>query len=205
MTDSRSLKLEPVYESQNRLKAHSLKENNINRYIAVHLPNWREYAVPKWGYSIVEELDPEKTVKASAREVRVSHKSAYEVCRTIKGMMLTQAKQYLRDVIVKKRPVPYRRFRKKSGHRHGLSKAFAGRYPVKAAKQLLRLLEGAEANAENKGLDSERMRIIHAATSQGMKVKRYQPRAQGRTSPSFDTLCHIEMALEEQPEKGESA
>ena len=205
MTDSRRLKLEPVYESQNRLKAHSPKENNINRYIAVHLPNWREYAVPKWGYSIVEELDPEKTVKASAREVRVSHKSAYEVCRTIKGMMLTQAKQYLRDVIVKKRPVPYRRFRKKAGHRHGLSKAFAGRYPVKAAKQLLRLLEGAEANAENKGLDSERMRIIHAATSQGMKVKRYQPRAQGRTSPSFDTLCHIEMALEEQPEKGESA
>lgn len=205
MTDSRSLKLEPVYESQNRLKAHSLKENNINRYIAVHLPNWREYTVPKWGYSIVEELDPEKTVKASAREVRVSHKSAYEVCRTIRGMMLTQAKQYLRDVTVKKRPVPFRRFRKKAGHRHGLNKAFAGRYPVKAAKQLLRLLEGAEANAENKGLDSERMRIIHAATSQGMKVKRYQPRAQGRTSPSFDTLCHIEMALEEQPEKGESA
>jgi large subunit ribosomal protein L22 len=163
------------------------------------------HSVPKWGYSIVEELDPEKTVKASAREVRVSHKSAREVCRTIKGMMLTQAKQYLRDVAVKKKPVPYKRFRKKSGHRHGLDKAFAGRYPVKVAKQLLRLLDGAEANAENKGLDTERMRIIHIATSQGMKVKRYMPRAQGRTSPSFDTLCHIEIALKEQPEKGESA
>ncbi len=157
--------------------------------------------MPKWGYSIVEELDPEKTVKASARDVRVSHKSAYEVCRTIRGMMLAQAKLYLQDVAAKKRSVPYRRYRKKAGHRHGLDKAFAGRYPVKAAKQILRLLEGAEANAENKGLDTERMRIIHMAASQGMKIKRFQPRAQGRTSPRFDTLCHIEIALEEQPEK----
>jgi large subunit ribosomal protein L22 len=162
--------------------------------------------VPKWGYSIAEEeLDPEKTVKASAREARVSHKSAREICRTVKGMMLTQAKQYLKDVAAKKKPVPFRRFRKKSGHRHGLEKAFAGRYPVNAATRILKLLEGAEANAEDKGLDTDRLRIIHAATSQGMKVKRYAPRAQGRTTPSFDTLCHIEIALEEQPEKGERA
>jgi len=162
--------------------------------------------VPKWGYSIAEEeLDPEKTVKASAREVRVSHKSAREICKTIRGMMLTQAKQYLKDVVVKKKPVPFRRFRKKSGHRHGLVKAFAGRYPIKAAGKILKLLEGAEANAENKGLDTDRLRIIHAATSQGMKVKRFMPRAQGRASPSVDILCHIEIALEEQPEKGEGA
>jgi large subunit ribosomal protein L22 len=160
--------------------------------------------VPKWGYSIVEEeLDPEKTVKASGRELRVSHKSAREVCQTIKGMMLTQAKQYLTDVVAKKKPVPFRRFRKKSGHRHGLEKAFAGKYPVKAAMRILKVLESAEANAENKGLDTERMRVIHASASQGMKVKRYMPRAQGRTTPHFDTLVHVEIALEERPEKAE--
>jgi large subunit ribosomal protein L22 len=160
--------------------------------------------VPKWGYSIAEEeLDPEKTVKASAREIRVSHKSAREICRTIKGMMLTQAKRYLQDVAVKKKPVPFKRFRKKSGHRHGLEKAFAGRYPIKAAKEILKVLAGAEANAENKGLDTDRLRIIHAAASQGMKIKRAMPRAQGRSTPSIDILCHVEIALEEQPEKGE--
>jgi large subunit ribosomal protein L22 len=162
--------------------------------------------MPKWGYSIApEELYPEKTVRASAREARVSHKSAREVCRTIKGMNLTQAKQYLKDVAAEKKPVPYRRFTKKAGHRHGLEKAFAGRYPVKAATRILKLLEGAEANAENKGLDTDRLRIIHAATSQGMKIKRFRPRAHGRASPSFETLCHIEVALEERPEKGEGA
>jgi large subunit ribosomal protein L22 len=170
------------------------------------LRNWREFEVPKWGYSIAEEeLDPEKTVKASAREIRVSHKSAREICKTVKGMMLTQAKQYLKDVTVKKKPVPFRRFRKKSGHRHGLEKAFAGRYPIKAAGKILKLLEEAEANAENKGLDTDRLRIVHVATSQGMKVERSMPRAQGRSSPSYDILVHVEIALEEQPEKGEGA
>ena len=160
--------------------------------------------MPKWGYSISsEELDPEKTVKASEREARVSHKSAREICKTVKGMKLDQAKEYLVDVKSKKKPVPFKRFRKKSGHRHGLNKAFAGRYPVKAAARILKLLEGAEANAENKGLDTDRLRIIHAATSKGMKLKAQRPRAQGRTSPSYETLCNIEIALEEQPEKGE--
>jgi large subunit ribosomal protein L22 len=162
--------------------------------------------LPKWGYSITEEeLDLEKTVKASAREVRVSRKSAREVCRTIKGMMLTQAKEYLKDVMAKKKAVPFRRFRKKLGHRHGLDKGSAGRYPVKTAAEVLKLLEGAEANAENKGLDTDRLRVIHAATSQGMKIKTFMPRAQGRSSPISDTLCHIEIALEEQPERGEAA
>jgi len=161
--------------------------------------------VPKWGYSITEEeLDPEKTVKASAREVRVSHKSAREICKTIKGMMLIQAKKYLREVIAKKRAVPFTRFKKKAGHRHGLEKAYAGRYPVKAAKQILKALEGAEANAEYKGLDTDRLRIIHAAAYPGMKIKRYTPRAFGRSSPEFETLTHIELALEEKPlETGE--
>ncbi|RJS77891.1 50S ribosomal protein L22 [Candidatus Bathyarchaeota archaeon] len=161
--------------------------------------------MPKWGYSITEEeLDPEKTVKASAREVRVSHKSAREICKTIKGMMLIQAKKYLREVIAKKRAVPFTRFKKKAGHRHGLEKAYAGRYPVKAAKQILKALEGAEANAEYKGLDTDRLRIIHAAAYPGMKIKRYTPRAFGRSSPEFETLTHIELALEEKPlETGE--
>ncbi|MEM3626882.1 MAG: 50S ribosomal protein L22 [Candidatus Bathyarchaeia archaeon] len=159
--------------------------------------------MPKWGYSITEELDPEKTVKASGREVRVSHKSAREICKTIKGMMLTQAKKYLREVIAKRKAVPFRRFKKKAGHRHGLEKAYAGRYPVKAAKQILKVLMGAEANAEYKGLDTERLRIIHASAYPGMKIKRYMPRAFGRATPKFETLCHIEVALEEQKETGE--
>jgi large subunit ribosomal protein L22 len=159
--------------------------------------------MPNWGYSVIkEELDPEKTAKASGREVRVSHKHAREVCRAIKGMTLANAKTYLKDVIDKKKAIPFTRFKKKAGHRRGLQKAFAGRYPVKAAKKVLNVIEGAEANAENKGLDVDRLRIFHAAAYPGMKIKRFTPRAHGRSSPKYDTLTHIEIVLDEKPAQG---
>jgi large subunit ribosomal protein L22 len=161
--------------------------------------------MPKWGYSIMpEELDPEKTAKASGRELRVSHKHAREVCRTIKGMMLSNAKTYLRDVTEKKKAVPFRRYKKKLGHRTGLQKAFAGRYPIKAAQQILRVVEAAESNAENKGLDVDSLRIFHAAAYQGIKIKRYTPRAQGRASPKYETTTHVEIVLNEKPTQGEA-
>jgi len=154
--------------------------------------------MPKWGYSIiVEELDPEKTAKASGREIRGSHKAAREVCRVIKGMMLSKAKNYLRDVIDKKKAVPFRRYKKKVGHRSELEKSFAGRYPVKISQNILRVVEAAEANAENKGLDLDRLRILHAAAYPGIKIKRYTPRAHGRASPKYETTVHIEIVLEE--------
>jgi large subunit ribosomal protein L22 len=160
--------------------------------------------MPKWGYSVIEEmLNPEKTAKASGRELKVSHKAAREICKAIKGMMLNQAKQYLRDVAVKKKAVPYMRYNKKLPHRHGLVNAFCGRYPVKASQQILDILESAQSNAENKGLDVDRLRIYHAAAYQGIKMKRYTPRAHGRASPKYDTTTHVEIVLDEKPTQGE--
>lgn len=158
--------------------------------------------MPKFAYSIVE-LDTEKTVKASGRELRISPKHAREVCKTIRGMRLDKAKQYLEQVIAKKQPVPFRRFTKKLGHRHGMQKAMVGKYPVKAAAKILKVLESAEGNAEFKGLDIERLRIIHTSSYPGIKFKRAIPRAFGRSSPKNKTLTHIEVVLEEIEEKVE--
>jgi large subunit ribosomal protein L22 len=152
--------------------------------------------MPKWGYSITD-LNPEKTAKVSGRDLRVSLKHAKEVCRAIKGMKLEEAKNLLQQVINKKTAIPFRRYKKKAGHRRGLQKAYAGRYPIKAAKNILRVLEGAEANAEFKGLDAERLRIIHAAAAPSMKIRDYIPRAFGRSSPNFDTFTHVELVLEQ--------
>jgi large subunit ribosomal protein L22 len=156
--------------------------------------------MPKWGYSI-SNLDPEKTVKSAGRELRVSHKHAREVCTAIKGMTLEQARNYLNRVVTKKQPVPFRRYRKKLGHRHGVGQgAYAARYPIKTAKKVLQILAGAEANAEFKGLDTERLHIIHASAHPGMKLERSIPRAMGRSTPKIQTLTHIELVLEEAEE-----
>jgi large subunit ribosomal protein L22 len=163
-----------------------------------------EIRMPKWGYSIIEEmLNPEKTAKASGRELKVSHKAAREVCKAVKGMSLSNAKEYLRDVMVKKKPIPYKRFTKKLGHKGGMERSCVGRYPIKTAEQILHVIEAAQANAENKGLDVDRLRIIHAAAYPGMKLKRYTPRAHGRASPKYDTTTHVEIVLDEKPTQGE--
>ena len=160
--------------------------------------------MPKWGYSIINEmLNPEKTAKASGRELKVSHKAAREVAKAIKGMDLAQAKSFLRDVVAMKKPVPYTRFTKKLGHKGGMQKRGVGRYPVKTADQILHVLQAAQANAENKGLDVDRLRIMHSAAYPGMKLKRYTPRAHGRASPKYDTMTHVEIVLEEKPSAGE--
>ncbi|MCK5631531.1 50S ribosomal protein L22 [Candidatus Bathyarchaeota archaeon] len=160
--------------------------------------------MPEFGYSIID-LDPEKTVKASGRELRIHFKHAREVCNTIKGMRLDQAKRYLKQVMMKKRPVPFRRFIKKAGHRRGMQKAMVGKYPVKAAKSVLNLLVSAEGNAEFKGLDVDRLRILHSSAYPGIKMKRAIPRAFGRSSPKVRTLTHVEIILEEKEETTEEA
>ncbi len=150
----------------------------------------------RFGYSIIK-LDPDKTAKASGRELDISHKHAREVCKAIKGMLLDEAKTYLEDVIAMKRSVPFRRFKKKVGHRNDLQGFATGRYPVKAAKYILEVLKNVENNAEFKGLELDRCVIIHAAAYPGRKVKNIFPRAFGRSSPKVNTLTHVEIAVEE--------
>ena len=152
--------------------------------------------MPRWGYS-VGWVDPERTAKASGRELRISPKHAREICKTIKGMMLEDAKKFLEDVIALRRPVPFRRYKKKVPHRRGLQGFCTGRFPVKAARHILRLLNEVEANAEFKGLNTEKLKIIHAAAYPGMKIKKFFPRAFGRSSPNFEILTHVEIVVQE--------
>jgi large subunit ribosomal protein L22 len=155
-----------------------------------------ECLLPKWGYSMMG-LDPETTVKASGRELRVSPKLAVEVCTAIKGMKLDEAKTFLEQVQQKKKAVPFRRHKKTLPHRKNLQKIAAGRYPVKAASEILEVLESAESNAMFKGLDTERLRVAQAAAYPGIKIKRFIPRAMGRATPRNETLCHVEIILEQ--------
>jgi large subunit ribosomal protein L22 len=152
--------------------------------------------LPEFKYSFIG-YDPLTQVRASGREVDVSPKMAREICALIKGMSLSKAKKFLEDVINKKQVVPFRRYKKEVPHRSSQFKFHAGGYPVKAAKEILKIVKNLEANAEFKGLDTEKLVIIHAAVMKGIKVKRYMPRAYGRSSPKFNTLVHIEIVGKE--------
>lgn len=150
--------------------------------------------MPHWRYS-VQEVEPAKSVRASLREIDVSTKWSRELCQAIKGMKLDKAKKLLEDVIAKKKMIPYRRYRKLRVH-HSETRGPGG-YPIKVAKHVLKLLESLEANAEFKGLDTEKLFITHAAAHKGRTIKKFFPRAFGRASPYNKTLVHIEVIASE--------
>ena len=152
--------------------------------------------MPLFRYSF-QRYDPLLHIKASGREVDVSAKAAREVCVSINGKFVSEAKDFLESVQDKKSAVPFRRYKKKGSHRSEFAGFHSGAYPVKAAREVLSVLNNLEANAEFKGLDLDRLRIIHAAAHRGRVIKSYTPRAQGRSSPSFNTLVHIELVATE--------
>src|SRR2546428_7914566 len=149
--------------------------------------------MPERGYWITG-LDPDRTVKCSGRELRLSPKASVELCRTIRGMKLPEAKKLLERVVDLKQAVAYRRYKKEVPHKRNLNEPwYAGRYPQKAAGKLLHLLEELETNAEYRNLNVESLRIIHAATQRGPGVPRRSPRAFGRSDLLKATLTHIEL------------
>lgn len=152
--------------------------------------------LPLFRYAF-QSYDPLLHIRASGREVDVSPKSAREVCKAIKGLFLNDAKNFLESVKEKETAVPLRRYKRGSGHRSEFSGFHAGAYPVKAASKVLEVVSNLEANAEFKGRDLERMKIIHAAALRGRIIRAYTPRAQGRSSPSYNTLVHIELVAAE--------
>ncbi len=152
--------------------------------------------MPNYSYSIGKNLDPDRTAKASVRNINVSRKALREVCRAIKGMKIDQAKDYLKEVIEKKRSVPYRRHKTGVGHKSDLQGWAQGRYPVKTCKEMLKLVDNLENNAEANQLQVDKCKIIHAAALQGMKIRGIFPRAQGRSTPKIKQLMHAELVAE---------
>jgi large subunit ribosomal protein L22 len=149
------------------------------------------------GYSrTLDEIEEPKTAKVFGRNLRISPKHSVEISRAIKGMKVEDAKAFLERVQEKKEAVPFRKHKKKVGHKR-LFKWYAGRYPVKASKRFYQLLEEAESNAEYKGLDTERLRIIHVAAYKGRTFPGYIPRAYGRASPYNHETTNVELIVKE--------
>ena len=152
--------------------------------------------MPSYRYSIIG-LDPDRTSIASGRNMRVSPKQCREVCNKIKGMMLDKAIELLESVIEEKAWIPYRRHKKKRGHHAGMKKWAPGGHPVKASEHIIKILKNAEGSADNKGLDIDRLRIVHAAAHRGRTYKAFIERAFGKSSPYFENTSHVEIVLEE--------
>ena len=149
------------------------------------------------GISYSVDADPDETAKAMLRERHMSHKHSKEIAREIKGATAAEAVDYLESVIDEDESVPFRSHNSGVGHRSDVDGWDAGRYPEKASKAFLDLLENGINNADHQGFDGEAMEIAHVAAHKVGESPGQKPRAFGRASDWNTMQVDVELVLEE--------
>lgn len=138
------------------------------------------------------KTDSEKIAVSSGINLRVSHKNSIEICTFITGKKVKTALDQLEKIINKENAMPYKRFVTHQAHRKG--KMRTGRYPVNAAIEVVKLLENASNNAENKGFNTDNIVIKNAQANRGGNRFYRGRRAFGRR---FSKTTNIYITVEE--------
>jgi len=146
-----------------------------------------------------KEVDEKITAKAMLKNRQASLKYATEICREIKGKPVEKAEKLLQDIAEKKRYLPLKKYNKKVPHRKGaaISGQKTGKYPVNTCKAFLELISYAKANAENKGLDPEKLIIKHVFACQGYGRVNMQPKGRIAGKRRQKKSIHLEIILQE--------
>ncbi|MFH1409834.1 MAG: 50S ribosomal protein L22 [Nanoarchaeota archaeon] len=139
------------------------------------------------GYAFTKQN--EHTAQARGLALPISSKHAIEICNMIRGKDVSKAKELLERVIKKHQAVAMRRFSGDTGHKPGMG---PGRYPVKAASEILKIIKHAEANAQVRGLNTASMKIVHLCANRGARPMRH-----GRKGGVQSKRTHIEIVVEE--------
>ena len=117
-------------------------------------------------------VDDTQEVKAVARHIRMSPTKVRRVLDQIRG-------RTYQDALIVLRFMPYR-----------------------ACEPILKVLRSAAANAEhNEGLDRSSLVVSQAFADQGIYLRRYRPRAQGRVYQIRKPTCHITIFVATQLEE----
>lgn len=111
-------------------------------------------------------------VKAGARHIRMSAYKMREVAVLIKGKPIDEARRILTFT------------------------------PKAASRELTKVLESAIANAEhNFQIPQDELIVKLAGADEGMTIKRFRERAQGRGFRIRKRTCHVNLVLERDPSK----
>ncbi|MEM0372662.1 MAG: 50S ribosomal protein L22 [archaeon] len=134
----------------------------------------------------------ERVARACSKDLNVSWKHCNEVCYAIRGKSVNAAEKYLNEVLERRAFIPMRRYNKGVPHRRG---GKPGRYLDKSVKIVLKLLQNVKANAEHKGLDGDKLKIIHSTSYKASTIPRIKPK--GRSKRHCIDLANLEIAVKE--------
>ncbi|MEM4511207.1 MAG: 50S ribosomal protein L22 [Nanopusillaceae archaeon] len=117
--------------------------------------------------------EQKKLVSVKAYNLPISRKKTVNLVRYIRYLPLKIAKKYLELVIQKKIAIPFYKYNRDIPHRKNIdAKIKQGRYPIKSAKYLLKLLDSLEKNAINMNLDPSKIFLLHVLVNKGNTMPR---------------------------------
>lgn len=137
--------------------------------------------------------DKENMARATGRSLPISFKQSIEICNFIRNKKISYAKNVLSKVIERKQAIPFKRFNMDVGHKKGIA---AGRYPKKASKEILSLINNVEANAQFKGINTANLVITHINANKASKVMH-----SGRKRSREFKRTHVEIVVQEEVKK----
>ena len=115
-------------------------------------------SIQKFSYQAQKK---EILAKVLGRNIPISRKVSREISVFIKGKKVDRAINELNLVAAAKLAIPYKRYKKDIPHRRG--HMAAGRFPKQASLEIVKLLSGLKSNAENIGMNTDQLTIIHAS------------------------------------------
>ncbi len=114
-----------------------------------------------------EKKNKAKVANTKGKDLPISTKQAVAICSFIRGKNPQKALALLEQVIAKKIAIP---MKGEVPHRNNMPKGkVAGRYPVKASKEFIKLLKNLIANASSKGMDIDKITINKAIANKASR------------------------------------
>ncbi len=145
-----------------------------------------------YGYSFAA-YNKDHMVRVVGRDIPISTKHSIEICGVIRNKPLAAAKKIVAAALEEKNPIPFRRFTNGLGHKPGMA---AGQFPKKACSRFQSLLNALETNAQQKGLNTAHLVVIHAVANRGPRPYR-AGRHRGRRMKN----THIELVAREKKQE----
>ena len=155
-----------------------------------------EFKMVKKEYQF-KDFSDKLTSKAMMKNQKVSLKYATEMCREIRGKSVKKVLKTLERILKQETYLPLKKYKLKVGHRKGtvVSGVKEGRFPEKICETFIRLVETAKGNASFKGLDEEKLIVLHAFASKGFSRMKKQPKGKVGGKMRKPKSTHLEIVL----------
>ncbi len=131
----------------------------------------------------------EGIIFASLSGVNASFKDLSNVCSAIRYKSYAEAVDILTRTSEGISPIEFKRHNKGMGHRHELG-GKKGRWPIKCAGFVMKVVNNAAANARNKDYEPELMYVVHAAANKTETWGRMPPKGV-RAVPGNHTMGYL--------------